>query len=117
MLFEKKQFLEILFLGLFFLLANQNLKAANELTDENISNAVDNELRFNAAAPSYLIDVETSEGIVKLSGSVSNLLFKDHSVKFARTVKGVRGVVDHITVNAPYRADESFNRYSWRITN
>jgi osmotically-inducible protein OsmY len=95
--------LVILFTSFMFL--SENLLAANTLTDVDIRNAVDKELFFNATTPSYLIDVETYEGIVTLSGSVDNILAKDMAVKIAKTVKGVRGVIDQIQVDAPYRAN------------
>jgi len=88
-----------------FVFSSNNLAAANDPTDKEISNAVDNELFFNATTPSYLIDVQTNEGIVTLNGSVNNILAKDRAVKIARTVKGVRAVVDNIEVDAPYRSN------------
>jgi len=83
------------------------LWAANTLNDEDISNAVDHELFVNATTPSYLIDVHTAEGIVTLSGSVNNILAKDRAVKIARTVKGVRGVIDQVEVDAPFRSNQN----------
>lgn len=77
----------------------------NSLTDREISNAVDNELIINATTPSYMIDVQTTDGIVTLEGSTDNILAKDRAVKIARTVKGVRGVIDRIDVKAPHRSD------------
>ncbi len=94
----------VLFFSCFLFISN-NLTAENNPTDQEISNAVDNELLFNATTPSYLIDVQTSEGIVSLNGSVNNILAKDRAVKIARTVKGVRAVVDRIQVDAPYRSN------------
>ena len=103
---RKKQLTEILSTGiLLVLLGSVNFLTAQEPADKQISNAVDNELTFNSSTPSYLIDVETNEGIVKLSGTVNNLLAEDRAVKIARTVKGVRGVVNNINVNVPYRSD------------
>jgi osmotically-inducible protein OsmY len=55
---------------------------------------------------SHLVDVETKDGIVTLSGSVDNLLAKDRAVELARTVKGVRSVVDQLTVKPVARTDE-----------
>jgi osmotically-inducible protein OsmY len=52
-----------------------------------------------------MIDVETSEGIVKLSGTVSNILAKDRAVKVAQMVKGVKAVINEISVDTPVRDD------------
>jgi len=75
-------------------------------TDKEISNAVEEELLSNSATPSYLIDVETDEGIVTLSGSVNNILARDGAIQVARMVKGVRGVIDRIKVTAPAIPDD-----------
>ncbi len=74
-------------------------------TDLEISNAVEKELLYNATTPSYLIDVKTINGIVTLSGTVNNILARDRAMQIARTVKGVRAVVDNIKVDAPDRVD------------
>lgn len=81
------------------------LAAPGKPNDKDISNAVENELMFNATTPAYLIDVTSNTGIVTLEGSVNNILAMDRAVKIARTVKGVRGVVNNIEVDAPYRSN------------
>lgn len=81
-----------------------------DLSDKEITNAVDNELMFNSSTPAYLIDVSANEGIVTLSGSVNNILAKDRAEKIASAVKGVRGVIDRIEVDAPYRTDQALQR-------
>lgn len=87
-----------------------SISAAEKLNDKDITNAVDSELLLNATTPSYLIDVTTNDGIVTLSGSVSNILARDRAVKIARTVKGVRGVVDLVEVDAPYRSNQNLEK-------
>ena len=79
-------------------------------TDKEISNAVEDELLSNSATPSYLIDVETNDGIVTLSGSVNNILAKDGAIQVARMVKGVRGVIDRIKVTAPAIPDDQLEK-------
>jgi len=81
----------------------------HELTDANITDAVTDELLTDSAVPSYLIDVATMEGIVTLSGSVDNILAKDRAARIAETVKGVRAVVNKITV------EPSILRTDWEI--
>lgn len=75
------------------------LEAKSELTDETISDKIDDELRFDRGVTSSKIDVHTSRGIVTLTGEVNNLLAKERAVRIAQTVKGVRTVVDRIEVN------------------
>lgn len=87
------------------LLSSFNLLANNPISDNEITNAVDRQLMLNSTTPSYMIDVETNEGIVTLSGTVNNLLAKDRAVKVTQMVKGVRAVVDEIDVDAPERDD------------
>jgi len=79
--------------------------AAEELTDQQITNAVDGELINDPATPAYLIDVTTTDGFVTLSGKVDNILAKDRAEKIAATVKGVRGIINRIEVSAPFRSD------------
>lgn len=77
-----------------------------EISDKEITTAVEMELRSNSTTPAYLIDVETNDGIVTLSGSVVNIRAKDRATSIAQTVKGVRAVISKIEVNAPLRPDE-----------
>lgn len=84
--------------------------SVGDKTDTDISNAVENELLINSTTPSYLIDAETINGIVTLSGTVDNILARDRAVKIARTVKGVRGVVNEINVDVPYRTNSVLER-------
>ena len=56
------------------------------------------------------VDVSTSQGIVTLSGSVANLLAKERAVKIAESIRGVRGVIDRITVTPVSRPDEDIRK-------
>jgi osmotically-inducible protein OsmY len=49
-------------------------------------------------------------GIVTLSGSVNNLLARDHAGQVAETIRGVRSVVNTITVNPVKRTDDELTR-------
>lgn len=82
-----------------------NLFAADLPTDQEITNAVENELVYHSVTPSYMIDVNTEEGVVKLTGSVDNILARDRAVQIAMAVRGVTAVIDEIKVDAPYRSD------------
>ncbi len=78
-----------------------DLYGQGQLQDSEITDVVVTELALNNTVPAHLIDVETNEGIVTLSGSVTNLLAKDRAVKVAQMVKGVRAVIDEIEIDVP----------------
>jgi osmotically-inducible protein OsmY len=79
--------------------------SADKLTDTEISNAIDDRIMNDSAVPASYIDLSTVEGIVTLTGSVNNILAKDRAQKIASTVRGVRGIVNQIEVDAPFRSD------------
>jgi osmotically-inducible protein OsmY len=54
---------------------------------------------------SHFIDVKTNAGIVTLTGPVNNLLEKERAPEVASTVKGVRAVVNRVTVRPVKRTD------------
>ena len=110
MILKKSLLTQFLAFTVFLLFGSISQLAANELSDQEITNAVNSELMLNATTPSYMIDVSTSEGIVTLSGSVDNILAKDRAVKIARTVKGVRAVVNNVEVDTPDRPDSKLKR-------
>jgi osmotically-inducible protein OsmY len=74
-------------------------QSAAALTDIDIADRVEDELLMDIAIPAYLIDVAVQDGVVTLSGSVSDLLAKERAASIAETVKGVRAVVNTITIS------------------
>ena len=72
--------------------------AKPEVTDLAITDAIEDELSLDTAVRSGRIDVETNDGIVTLEGVVDNILEKDRAAQIAKTVKGVRAVVNGIDV-------------------
>ena len=81
--------------------------AEPQLSDQAISDQVEDELLFDAAVLSANIDVETIDGIVTLTGSVNNILAKERSARLAQAVKGVRAVVNRVEVTpSTERTDE-----------
>jgi osmotically-inducible protein OsmY len=93
---------------LLFILA-PSAKAA-QIENGDITLAVEAKLINDDAVIFHHIDVNTKEGIVTLSGSVSNLLSKERSVRLAETIKGVRSVVDLIHVNPVSRRDQQIEK-------
>ena len=70
----------------------------NQVTDRGISDAVDDELWLDAAVPHNRLDVVTVDGVVTLTGTVTNITAKRRAVELASIVRGVRSVVDRIHV-------------------
>ncbi len=106
---NKTQCLGILIVML--LMLNLPLAFAGEtLTDRSISDAVTGRLIVDQAVESNWIDVQTIDGIVTLSGHVDNVLSKDRAVNLAKTVRGVRAVINRIDVQAPSRNDNHLER-------
>lgn len=68
------------------------------LTDASITNAVNGELLIDDVAPFNSIDVQTTDGIVTLSGTVDNILAKERAAALARAVRGTRSVINQISV-------------------
>lgn len=68
------------------------------LSDQAISDAVEDELLLDPAVPATRIDVQVEGGVVTLSGTVNNILAKERATRIAETVKGVRSVVNNIEV-------------------
>lgn len=68
------------------------------VTDAAITQAIIVDLGWNEAVPSQKINVETQDGVVTLSGSTDNLLAKRKAEEIAVSVRGVRAIVNNITV-------------------
>lgn len=73
-------------------------EAQVDLTDQAISDKIDDELLLDPAVNPTKLDVGTADGIVTLTGQVNNILAKERSARVAPTVKGVRAVVNQIDV-------------------
>ncbi len=97
-----------IFIFLFALIVGfTQVSFAQQLDDMDVENAVSTELLSHSSVPSYLIDVDSNNGIVTLSGSADNILIKQRAEKIAMAVKGVRGVVNNIEVDVPIRSDKA----------
>lgn len=74
------------------------LTVACAQTDAGVTTNVKSKMAADDAVKAYQIDVDTSNGVVTLSGDVDSSLAKERAVQIARTTDGVRDVVDNITV-------------------
>jgi osmotically-inducible protein OsmY len=92
-------------LGLLIFIGYAFSKEQVQLKDEDITNAVELELRMDEGISSHLIDVKTEDGVVTLSGWVDNILARDRAVKVGESIRGVRSVIDEIRVKAMDRPD------------
>jgi osmotically-inducible protein OsmY len=88
----------------------QAAETKNIITDSGITTAVESDLRFAKGVFPDSIDVNTSQGIVTLSGSADNLLARERAVKIAQSIRGVRGVIDRIAVTPVSRPDEDIRK-------
>ncbi|MBD3288560.1 BON domain-containing protein [candidate division KSB1 bacterium] len=100
-----------LFVIAVFLLIPFKLQAAqyalvDTVADKDITTAVERELEHENAVSAHLIDVETKNGVVKLSGWVEHLLAKEKATSLAMSVRGVLSVINDIRVKPAYREDE-----------
>ena len=92
------------------LLPLQAATPKKEITDSGITSAVEAGFKLEKGVFPNDVDVSTSQGIVTLSGSVDNLLAKERAVKIAESIRGVRGVIDRITVTPVSRPDEDIRK-------
>ena len=78
-----------------------------QITDQEISDAVYEELIVQVSVPAHNIDVNTEDGIVKLSGSTDNILAKEKAEDIALSVREVKGVINLIDVDPVFKPDDS----------
>jgi len=76
-----------------------------EIDDWDITVAVENDLLWDKQVSADLIDVSTADGVVTLSGTVSNLLAKEQAEDIALSIRGVVSVVNNIKVRPVERND------------
>jgi osmotically-inducible protein OsmY len=75
------------------------------LPDADIARAIQRHFQDERLLRSEHVQVIVTQGIANLSGSVSNLLAKERVRTVTETIKGVRSLVDQVTVTPIARAD------------
>ncbi|MCB9878834.1 MAG: BON domain-containing protein [Planctomycetes bacterium] len=70
-------------------------------SDGQVVDAVEDELRLDPAVSSRQVAVQADDGVVTLTGMADCILAADRAADVARTVRGVRAVVDRIEVVPP----------------
>lgn len=78
--------------------------------DADITRAIEEELIIDESVSPHLIDVNTEEGIVTLTGSVATILEKDRAQNIAESIRGVKAVINSLQVRAIQRDDEEIRR-------
>jgi len=82
------------------------LWAVDYASDSDINDAIQRRISSDWGMRPNSIVVETNNGIVKLTGSVDNILASDRAIDIARTTKGVRSVINTMDINPIKRTDE-----------
>lgn len=77
-----------------------------EITDQEIVTQIEQELFLDEAVDQTDIEVQSSFGIVELSGTVPHILARERAVEQAEAVRGVRAVQDRLQVAPASRSDE-----------
>lgn len=92
--------------------AQQNNQGNNpkQITDKDVTTAIEDRFLFDNAVPWSFVDVKTTDGIVTLTGSVNNLLARERATKIAESTKGVRAIVNNLTVQTKPRSDEEIRK-------
>lgn len=72
-----------------------------ELNSMEITDAIEDQFRFDHAVDVNKIETTVNEGVAELTGTVSNIKAKERATKLTQMVKGVRSVSNRITVNPP----------------
>jgi hyperosmotically inducible protein len=73
-------------------------KTGEVVTDAAITTAVKTKLLGDGKTPGLKIDVDTDNGVVTLTGDVATAEARAEALRLARTTKGVKRVVDKLTV-------------------
>jgi len=68
-------------------------------SDAGITTAVKSKLAADDQVKAYLVDVDTKDKVVTLSGEVDTPAQRDHAMLIARNTKGVASVIDQLRVN------------------
>lgn len=96
----------LMLVTVFVIGVNISFGQSTEFTDRQLTMGIQGQLLSDQKVASHLIDVDTDNGIVTLSGTVDHLLAKDRAVKLAQSTSGVRAVIDQLDVKPVMRTDE-----------
>lgn len=83
---------------------------ASEVADADVSAAVLREIEGDPAIKATGLRVTTREGIVEITGSAANVLAKDLATRHAEVVRGVRAVINRMSVAVATISDDELVR-------
>lgn len=96
----------IVLFALSMLSADASFAQSPEVTDNDILEGVETELRAEESISADLIDVGVRSGVVTLSGETFTLLGKRQATRVVESLRGVRSIVNRIRVR-PSSADDT----------
>jgi len=99
-----QKYLLIITAVVFVLTGIQNAKA-QKISDEAITEEIERQFYDNTSLSAQMVDIETKEGIVTMSGTVNSLITQERIKNVAMATRGVRGIIDKITINPPSVSD------------
>jgi hyperosmotically inducible protein len=83
---------------LVFVLAGTSLAKQNPVTDDSIVDQVRIKLANDDVVKGGALQVDVKQGVVTLAGSVEELKQKEKAERVAKKVKGVKQVINNITL-------------------
>ncbi len=90
---------------------------AEKPDNSEIESAIERDFLSGLHGDMDKIDISVEEGIVTLRGSVNTLLTKREAEQITESIKGVRAIVNQITVNPPEVDDETLKEnVEWAFT-
>lgn len=99
-------FIRILIVGILLTVFVRNIYAGDiDIPDSTITYAIESDFNWGKGISSHLIDIDTKDGIVTLSGFVNNILSRERALEIAESIKGVRSVINRIAIRPISRTD------------
>ncbi len=80
--------------------------AVAQISDQMVEDMVQDELSSDLAIPSHLITVDSDGGVITLTGRSNTILGKERAANIAKTVKGVKSVINRIDVEPLVRKSD-----------
>ena len=85
----------------------QPVWANPDVNDSTITLELRRQLIENEIVESHLVDIETDDGVVTLSGTVNHLLAKDQAEEIAAEMRGVKEIHNDLVVKPVLRTDKA----------
>ena len=93
-----------------FVMSAPSLAQTRAIPDQEIIEAVNLDLFHDDVVSAHLIDVTSIDGVVTLTGSVDHLYAKSRAEEIVQSIKGVRSVINRLTVKPVFRPDAEIAR-------